>query len=410
MRIAIVSQYYAPEAIRIPDSLATSLAARGHEVRVITGFPNYPSGTLFDGYTMRLRSVDHVAGVSVRRVPLYISHSYNPVARLINYGTFALSSALAGHWVRNADVVYVYATQMTPAVGPSIWRWLFGTPFVLHIQDLWPESITGSSMVGNSIAKRAISVALRPWLGFLYRTAAATVAIAPTMAAMLVDRGVPPERITTVYNWATSEPADDMQAATNSNNSSTVVVYAGNFGDHQDLPTVLRAAKLVSDVPGLTIRLVGSGVAEPALRALAADLSLKNVEFVGRVPPEQMAEIHRDSDFQLVTLRDLDIFRGTIPSKLQAALSAGKPVISAVAGDVRTIVEANDVGFACEPGDPEQLAAALRAAASMSHARRRELCERARSFYRTTMDRDIAVERIEQILHSVSRSTKRGAW
>lgn len=410
MRIAIVSQYYAPESIRIPDSLATTLGSRGHDVRVITGFPNYPNGRLFDGYAMSLRSVAREAGVTVRRVPLYISHSYNPVARLINYATFALSSALAGHWVRNADVVYVYATQMTPAFGPSIWRWLYRLPFVLHIQDLWPESVTGSSMVGNSFAKRAISLALQPWLRFLYRNAAATIAIAPTMSAMLVERGVPADRIATVYNWATGEPTKDEPSASRADASSTVVTYAGNFGDHQDLPTVLHAAKLVSDVPNLTIRLVGSGVAEPALRALAAELELENVEFIGRVPLEHMAEIHRESDFQLVTLRDLDIFRGTIPSKLQAALSVGKPVITAVAGDVRTIVEDNGVGIACEPSDPDQLAAALRTAASMSQEQRRDLSDRARSYYGANMDRELAVERIERILRSVSRSKRRGAW
>lgn len=410
MRIAIVSQYYAPESIRIPDSLATALAARGHDVRVITGFPNYPSGQLFDGYRMSLRSVAHRAGVTIRRVPLYISHSYNPVARLVNYATFALSSSLAGHWVRNADVVYVYATQMTPAFGPSIWRWLYRLPYVLHIQDLWPESITGSSMVGTSTAKRVISIALHPWLRSLYRTAAATIAIAPTMTAMLVERGVPADRIATVYNWSTSDSSAEEPGTDRADASSTVVTYAGNFGDHQDLPTVLRAAKLVSDVPGLIIRLVGSGVAESALRALAVELELENVEFVGRVPHERMSEIHRASDFQLVTLKDLEIFRGTIPSKLQAALSAGKPVITAVAGDVRAIVEENGTGIACGPSDPEQLAAALRAAASMSREQRWEMGDRARHFYEANMDRDLAVGRIEQILRSVSRSKGRGAW
>lgn len=409
MRIAIVSQYYAPEAIRIPDSLATSLAALGHDVRVITGFPNYPSGRIFEGYRMTLNSVTHEPGVSIRRVPLYISHSYNPLARLINYATFALSSAMAGAWVRHADVVYVYATQMTPAFGPSLWRWIYRLPFVLHIQDLWPESVTGSSMVGNSLAKRAISAALRPWLRFLYRTAAATIAIAPTMSSMLVARGVPPDRISTVLNWATTEFPPE-EALARSGPSSTVVTYAGNFGDHQDLATVLRAAGLVGDVPGLTVRLVGSGVAEPELRNLALELGLSNVEFVGRVPPEKMAEIHRQSDFQLVTLRDLEIFKGTIPSKLQAALCAGKPVITAVAGDVQTIVEENHLGIACAPGDVDSLAFALRSAAAMTEEQRRDTGERARAFYDANMARSHGVERIEQILQSVSRSKRRGAW
>ena len=180
MKIAIVTQYYAPEVIRIPDTLARLLAARGHQVRVITGYPNYPDGQLFPGYRQRWKHIETVEGVQIRRVPLFISHSYNPVARFTNYLSFALSAGFAHRWVRSADVVYVYATQMSPAIGPSFWRAVFRTPYVLHIQDLWPESVTGSSMVGGGAAKKLIGAMLRPWLRYLYRTASATIAIART--------------------------------------------------------------------------------------------------------------------------------------------------------------------------------------------------------------------------------------
>lgn len=410
MKIAIVTQYYAPESIRIPESLATELVSRGHSVRVITGYPNYPSGRIFDGYRMRFNDVAEVDDVELRRVPLYISHSYNALARFLNYFSFAVSAAMFGWWIRRADVVYVYATQMTPAIGPSIWRRIFRLPYVLHIQDLWPESITGSSMAGGKRSKSAIAAILNPWLRMLYRTASATIAIAPSMSEMLIDRGVPAERAHHVWNWATPEPGESGALRGVDGSDAINVVYAGNFGDHQDLETVIRAAKLVEDVPSLTLTLVGSGVAESRLKKLARELSIRNVQFVGRVPPEEMDKIHRMSDFQLVTLLDLEIFRGTIPSKFQAAISAGKPVITTVQGDVAALVQAHSVGIACAPGSPQALADGLRRASAMSAGDRTAMSGRARALYESELSRSSGVDKIERILHDVRRTTQSKDW
>jgi glycosyltransferase involved in cell wall biosynthesis len=405
VKIAIVTQYYSPEAIRIPDTLARRLVSSGHQVRVITGYPNYPDGQLFSGYRQRLNHVEMIEGVQVRRVPLFISHSYNPIARFLNYLTYAWSTVFAHSWVRSADIVYVYATQMTPAIGPSLWRAFFRLPYVLHVQDLWPESVTGSSMVGGGVAKKVIAGILNPWLRFLYRTASATIAIAPSMARMLVERGVPEERIRTVFNWSGVEPSSREMPA--DKHSETVsIVYAGNFGDHQSLDNVIHAANAVRDIEKLHITLVGSGVADRRLRELAASLDVPNVTFAGRVPPEAMGRIHSGSDFQIVSLSNLDIFEGTIPSKLQASISHGIPVITAVRGDVKRLVQENGIGFACDPDDPNQLAEAFRKAAALSPAARASMAKAARLFYGTSMSLDSGVSQIEAILYSASRQAR----
>ena len=404
MRIAIITQYYAPEAIRIPQTLANQLTARGHSVRVITGYPNYPDGEIFPGYKQRWNHVETTNGVEVRRVPLFISHSYNPIARFANYLSFAASVALWGLWVRSADVVYVYATQMTPAIGPSIWRILFRIPYVMHIQDLWPESVTGSSMAGKKTSRKLISVILRPWLRSLYKTSAATIAIAPSMVKILIARSVPKDRIHMVFNWATSEPRSITQLVGPSDTVS--IVYAGNLGDHQDLDTVIRAANAVKSLKNLQVCIVGSGVAETRIRALARELDAHNVVFKGRVAPEDMAKIHAESDFQLVTLKNAEIFDGTIPSKLQASLSHGIPVITSVRGDVKSLVRENGLGFTCDPEDVDQLASAMSKAAALSPSDRVAMGEAARIFYMSAMSMDRGVTKIEEILSSVSRHSR----
>jgi colanic acid biosynthesis glycosyl transferase WcaI len=396
MRILIVSQYYSPEPVPIPGALAAELSARGHQVRVLTAFPNYPSGRIAEGYRQRWNHRERIAGVPVRRVPVFLSHSRNPLARLANYASFGVSSVLASSYARGADVVYVYATQMTAAIGPSWWRRLSGTPYVLHVQDLWPESVTGSSMVRRGLPARVIDAVLTPWLRGIYRRAAGIVAIGPGMARLLVERGASAGRVHSVFNWAPTvdaAPRRDPDATT-----GLTVMYAGNVGEMQDLETVMRAMHLVRDLEGLRLVVVGSGVALDGVRRLAAQLDLDNVEFSGRIEQADMGPVYAGSDFQLVTLIDLPIFRVTVPSKLQSSLAGGIPVITTVAGDVSDLVDEHGLGLTSPPGDAEGLAETLRRAFAVTTTERTAMGARAREYYEQTMSLHSGVDRIEQIL------------
>ena len=405
MKILIVSQYYSPEPVPIPAALAHGLVARGHDVRVLTAFPNYPSGKIADGYRQKLFHSERDGNVLVRRVPVFLSHSRNSIARLVNYVSFAFSTLGAGRFARGADIVYVYATQMTAAIGPSWWSRRFGLPYVLHIQDLWPESITGSSMVRKGIVSRAIDALLTPWLRGMYRNAAAIVAIGPGMSELLLERGAQPGRSHTVLNWAPTGIVTPREAKASA--SGLKLMYAGNVGEMQDLTTVVQAMSLVKDLPGVELSIVGSGVAEPEIRALADSLALTNVRFLGRVAQSEMAELYATSDFQLVTLIDLPVFRVTIPSKLQASFASGIPVITTVGGDVANLVAENSVGLASPPGDMESLAETIKIAHAMTATERQAMGERASALYEETMTPQVGIDRIETILANAARTRKR---
>ena len=121
---------------------------------------------------------------------------------MANYVSFGLSAATARSFAREVDVVYVYATQMTPALGPWLWRLTGGAPYVLHVQDLWPDSITGSSLVKGGLGARVVDAALTLGSPSVYRHAAAVIGIAPTMVETLIKRGVDRRKAHLVYNWA----------------------------------------------------------------------------------------------------------------------------------------------------------------------------------------------------------------
>ncbi|TFC70740.1 glycosyltransferase WbuB [Cryobacterium sp. TMS1-20-1] len=407
MKILIVTQYYPPEFAVIQSTLAQQLSERGHEVRVLTGFPSYPHGKLYAGFKQSWHHTESHGRVLIRRVPLIINHSQNSLARIANYLSFALSTLLASGFARNVDVVYVYATQMTAAIAPHFWRRTLRIPFVLHVQDLWPESITDSSLIKSSVLGRVMSAILAPFLSAVYKQSSAVIPIAPTMRDLLADRGVDEKKLHTVYNWA--EDSDDLTTATRviRPTGGVCVTYAGNLGDLQDLETVLEAARLVLDLVGFRLVLVGTGVAERSLRQQAAEKSLTNVEFRGRVPPKEMNLIYAESDFQLVTLKDIPIFRGTIPSKFQGSLARGVAIIATVAGDVTAIVQDEGVGLTAPPENPVALADAFRAAYFMPDKARAELGRRGRALYLRSMSAQAGVDAIETILtEAASEITK----
>lgn len=410
MKVVIISQYYPPENTLISPTLARKLAAKGHQVRVITGYPNYPEGRLFDGYTQRLRGRERDGQVEVLRVPLLVDHSQSAARRVLNYTSFALSAATAFGFARGADVIYVYATQMTPALAPWLWRFWNGAPYVLHVQDLWPDSITGSSLVKRGRGTRIVDSLLTPWLTSVYRHAAGVIGIAPTMVKTLVERGVAPQKAHLLYNWALEDSLASShmcEGNLSSRMDATRILYGGNIGDMQDLETAIRAAHQARDA-GIHLTIVGDGVALPRVRALVEELGSTNIDFKGRVPRAQMHEFYGAADYALITLKDLPTFRGTIPSKFQASLSHGVPVITTVQGDLRKLVEDLSVGFTAEAEDVNSLEAAFRAAAASTSNDRERMAARARDAYADRFSLDAGISAIESILLEAAQTGKRG--
>jgi colanic acid biosynthesis glycosyl transferase WcaI len=406
MRIGIVSQWYPPEPAFIPASLAAELAARGHRVRVLTGFPNYPSGTLYPGYRQRWTCVGNRDGVAVRRVPLYPSHDSNGLRRAANYLSYAASSTAAGlRYLAGADVVYAYLSPATAFAAPALLRMLHGTPVVVHVQDVWPDSVTSSSMAPQGPAGRLIDRTLHVAMRQVYRTASSIAVIAPSMRDLLVARGVPAGKIRVVLNWADEDlfrpvpPTPAARAEIGHRNRCTFM-YAGAMGKFQNIEDSVCAAAAVADVADLV--LVGSGTEEDSARELTAALGAHNVRFLGRRLPADMAALYGAADYQLVTLRDLPIFRGTIPSKLQAALATESPVVVSVPGDCAELVEQHGVGLACPPEDWRALAERMRQAAKLPAAERAEMGQRAGATYRALMSRRTGVDKLEEMLRAAA--------
>jgi glycosyltransferase involved in cell wall biosynthesis len=403
MRVVVCTQWFPPEKAALIADVAEGLHRQGHEVTVLTGFPNYPTGKTYEGWRQRPWAVSRVGGCRVKRVVQYPSHDSSALRRAASYLSFGLAAAVFG-WrdLRAADVVYVYHPPLTTAVGPWLSRVFGGAPYVLHVQDLWPDAVLEAGMVGRRPAG-PLTRLLDRICRVAYRRAAAVVCIAPTMAELLAERGVPAARLDVVPNWADEtlffpvdrdqELADELGAG-----SGTSVMFAGNMGAAQALDTAVRAAAEVRDLPGFRLLLVGDGLHRPQLERLARELDADNVSFLGSRPLEQMNAITAAADAQLVTLLDRPFLRGTVPSKLGSVMAGGLPVVCAADGDARALVEKSGGGWTCAGEDVDGLAAAFRAVHAASPEERRRRGALGRAHYEATMSQASGVRRIAEIL------------
>ena len=413
MKIGIVTQWWPPEpASHIPHDLAHGLTTRGHSVKVLTGFPNYPDGVIYPGYRQRWDARFSLDGISVRRVPLYASHDSSATRRAANYLSFAASSSIAAvRFFADVDVVYTYLTPATAATAATCLKAFRAIPSVIHVQDLWPETVTASAMVSNGRMARTVDRILHQAMHQLYRRSTSVAVIAPTMRELVVTRGADPRHVPVVLNWADEALFRPVAATCEARKEvgyreRCTIMYAGTIGPLQNVEASVRAAAAARDAVDLV--LVGSGIAQAEAQQLATALGADNVRFLGRRPAADMAALYAAVDFQLVTLRNLPIFHGTIPSKLQAALACGSPVVTSAPGDCAAFVEQHGVGVASAPDDWRALADRFRHVAKLSAGERAEMARRAVRVYRTHMSERAGIDQIERILIEASAPRTQG--
>ncbi len=412
-RVLILSQYYHPEG-PIPTSLAEGLAARGYAVEVLTAFPHYLEGRIYGGYRQRLWLREQINGIPVTRLPLYASHDNSSARRCLTYGTFALSASLLGRVVaRRPHVIYVHCPPITVGLAALAIR-TFGprVPLVLHVQDLWPEG----AAVHRMASRLGLVDLIRRVSRRVYRSADRILAISPGFKRVIEDYGVPPDRVEVLYNWCQDEasiPTAAAAATTNPLRSSPqefVVSYAGNMGPVQDLGTVLDAAALLKS-RGEPVRfvLIGDGVQRADLETRCAHDGLTNITFLPRCSFAEAVRICATCDASLVHLAADDVYRVWIPSKTQASLALGRPILIGVEGDARDLVLAAGAGVPFRPGDPEALASAVQQLAAAPKSDREGMGRMARAYYQAHLSFPVACDRIAHVIDELASATRAGA-
>ncbi len=397
MRILFLTQWFQPEPTTKGLPFAKELAGRGHTVEVLTGFPNYPDGKVYPGYRVRLWQREVMDGIRVNRVAIYPSHDRSGLRRMVNYLSFALSCLLLGPWlVHKADVIYVY-NLVTLGPAAFLLRLLFGAKVLVDVQDLWPESVINSGMSRSDSANRLLSL-VSTWV---YRRADWLTVLSPGFKQVLEQRGVRQDKIEVIYNWCNEtaqRPAlrDETLAQELGLAGRFNVLFAGTMGIMQGLDTVLEAAQLCCErVPEAQFVLMGGGLDRARLEARTEEMELTNVRFLPRQIPEAMGSFYALADVLLVHLIDDPLFRVTIPSKTQAYLYMGKPIIMAVPGDAADLVQQAGAGLVCPSQDPFALAAAVAQLAALSTEVRERFGWAGAAYYAENLVMQAGVDRFE---------------
>lgn len=361
MKILYISQYFPPE-IGAPSARVYELARHwnkmGHEVKVLTAFPNHPTGVIPEEYRGEIFRRESVDGIEVIRTWVLATPNKGFAKRIINYLSFPISAVLLGTPMIDAcDVIIATSPQFFVAAAGYIVSRFKKRTFIFEVRDLWPDSIEAVGAMSN----RSVLRVLRSIEEFLYRRADKIIAVADSTRDILSRRGVPQSKIYIIPNGADinlfrpGPKQNHIREKYGITDNEFIVSYVGTHGMAHGLETVLDAALHFQDDSHIKFLFVGEGAEKEKLIKIAKTYALSNAIFVDQQPKELIPYFYQASDLCLVPLIDRPLFSAVIPSKMFEIMSCSRPVVLSARGESRALLERANAGIAIEPESSTQL-------------------------------------------------------
>lgn len=400
-KVLIVSQYFWPESFRINDVVKT-LLEKDIRVEVLTGKPNYPRGEVFEGYrTWGCQRETH-QGIAINRIPL-LARGNSGWRLALNYLSFILSGLLFAPWMlrkKKYDVIFVYAPSPILQAIPAIFLgWLKGCPVVLWVQDLWPESLSATGHVRNRAVLKLVERVVR----FIYQHV--DLLLVQSRAFEAPVRVLASDTPIVYYPNSVDDtfamPATDETPPVDGFGEGFSVMFAGNIGAAQAVGVIVEAASLLKECADIHFVVLGEGSRWEWMRQEAQKRELNNLHLPGRFPVETMPGFMQKASALLVTLSDQEIFRATIPSKVQAYLAAGRPILACLNGEGASLVTTAGAGLAVPAEDGHALAEAVLRLYRMPPQEREAMGARGRLYYAQHFAHDRLVDQLIEHLRSV---------
>lgn len=401
MKILVLSQYFWPESFIIND-IARTLDEQGHEVVVATGKPNYPDGKIFDGYSAKGTQYECYLGkIDVLRVPLWPRGEGGAKNLILNYLSFVLAGLLFLPWMlrkREFDAILVFAPSPILQAIPAIpLKWLKKAKLALWVQDLWPESLKATGFISNPHTLRAVG-----WLvKGIYRCC--DILLVQSRAFFEpVSRYADREKIVYYPNsMDANSPVDREPIPAELSellDQHFCVVFAGNLGTAQALDTLVQAAVHLRDDVRVRLVIVGSGSRLAWLKSQQQALDLNNLILAGRFAPQAMPKIFEKSSALLVSLNDNEAFAQTVPSKIQAYLAAGRPILASINGEGARVVSEAGAGLTSAAEEVLPLVENIRRLHALGVAEREAMGKSGRDYFDVNFDMPSQVKNLVRLL------------
>jgi len=407
MRILLYTQYFSPET-NAPanrwDYFTNYLKNKGHEITVLTSYPNHPQRKIFQGYKNRFRTIENKDGIKIIRCYTYISPSVKFIPRLLNYLSFSFSSYLNSLSLKRFDLIIVSIPPIFVGfTGLKIAKRL-KVPLVLDLRDLWPEAAeeTGYLKKG-SLYYYTLNKARN-----LYQKATVILVNSPALKEDLIcSYGISSNKIFYIPNGADLEffrndyDTKEIEEKYNLKNKF-VVLYTGIIGFAQGIETIIKTANLLKEKNEIVFLIVGSGPKEEEIKNLVKELRLTNVILTGQRPREEMPYFVSRADVCLATYKNSPVFKKNIPSKIFDYMASGKPIIVNLEGEASEIILSAQAGLLSLPEDPESLKEAILKIYE-SPILKEKMGESALIYARQYYDKKVISENLEEILNYVSK-------
>lgn len=391
MKVLVVCQYFYPEQFKVND-ICFELVKLGHDVRVLTGLPNYPSGVIPSTYRWLKKRNENLNGVKVIRTTLF-GRGKGKIRLALNYLSFALFASIKALFIKkDFDLILVYQlSPITMALPALLLKKLTKKPLLLYCLDLWPESIVAAGIKQGSIVYRILLSLSR----YIYNRMD-KIAISSQLFKKYFHELIGIQRDISYLPIYAETLFDKIEPKCNK--SETIhLVFAGNIGEMQSVGTIILAANELKGFDNIKWHIVGDGSDRAKCEKKAMEFGLNNIKFYGQRPLEEMPDFYSMADAFLVTLKANREISYTLPGKVQTYMAAGRPVIGAIDGETPLVIDAAQCGFCCKSEDYVALAALIKEFA-LNPKEHGTWGLNARKYYKEHFDKDIFMNKLIDFL------------
>lgn len=397
MKILVISQYYYPEPFRISD-ICEEMVNNGHEVQVITGYPNYPEGKVYKGYGKGKKINEIINGVRIHRC-FTIPRKSGIFYRFLNYYSFAIVSSLNVIFNRikssdnkKFDIIFVY--QLSPvmmAYSGILYKKKYNKKLILYCLDLWPESLVAGGIKKNSIIYNFFNKISKN----IYKNCD-QILVTSKQFIKYFHKEFQINKNKIVYLPQYAESLFSQIKKKQQVNNQINLVFAGNIGEAQDLKTIVEAANILKNEKNIFFHIVGSGTSLNYIKNMVKNKGITNIKFYGRKPLEEMYFYYDIADAMLITLSSDPILSFTLPGKVQSYMAAGRPIIGAINGEAQFVIRDSKCGYVCNSGDSKMLAKNIKKFACLEYNERVLLGDNAKKYYNKYFSKEIFMKNISK--------------
>lgn len=348
MKILVISQYFWPEDFRIND-ICKGLSEEGHDVTVLTGLPNYPFGKIYDGYSFLNRGPKEYEGIKVKRCAMIPRGKDNAIMLALNYISFMISASIKviPLLFEKYDRVFVFqVSPITSAIPAIIYSKIKKVQSYIYIQDLWPETFYSIININNMKLRKVFKKICNK----IYDAFDNLLIASRGYENILVNEGISKEKLYYLPQWAEDFYSNsDVEIK---NEEKFIITFAGNIGKAQSVDTIIKAANLAKGNKDIIWQIIGDGSEFENVKNMAKEFGLNDtVKFIGRRPSSEMPKYFSESQGLIVTLKDEEILRVTLPAKVQSYMAAGKPILASISGEGKKVIEESNCGLVTEAED-----------------------------------------------------------